>query len=87
MKKTSLTISHNVLFLYDSQLTDFKYMEDINNILFSGEVPNLFAIDERIEIIENMRNLEKQLDKSLHTDGSGPGLRKSQLQVAELNGF
>jgi dynein heavy chain len=48
-------------------------MEDINNILYSGEVPNLFAIDEKLEIIENMRNLEKQLDKSQQTDGSGPG--------------
>ena len=55
-------------FLYD------RYNEDINNILYSGEVPNLFPIDEKQEIIENMRTLEKQLDKSQHTDGSGPAL-------------
>ena len=54
-------------------MTDLKFMEDINNILYSGEVPNIFAIDEKQEIIENMRQLEKELDKSQHTDGSGPG--------------
>ena len=55
------------------QMTDLRFMEDINNILYSGEVPNIFAIDEKQEIIENMRMLEKELDKSQHTDGSGPG--------------
>jgi hypothetical protein len=34
----------------------------------------MFATDERQEIIENMRALEKQLDKSQQTDGSGPAL-------------
>jgi len=38
------------------------------------QVPLMFAIDERQEIIENMRSLEKQLDKSQQTDGSGPAL-------------
>lgn len=55
-------------------MTDLRFMEDVNNILYSGEVPNIFLVDEKIEIIENMRNLEKQLDKSQQTDGSGPGI-------------
>lgn len=55
------------------QMTDMRFMEDINNILYSGEVPNIFTVDEKLEIIENMRNLEKQLDKSQQTDGSGTG--------------
>ena len=54
-------------------MTDMRFMEDINNILYSGEVPNIFTIDEKQEVIENMRQLEKELDKSQHTDGSGPG--------------
>ena len=60
-------------------------MEDINNILYSGEVPNIFTIDEKHEIIENMRNLEKQLDKSRHTDGSGTELFKLFVQRAKEN--
>ncbi len=74
LKKTAQTLSHHVLFLYDSQLSDDKFCEDINNLLLSGEVPNLYSVDERQEIVELMRSLEKQLDKSQHTDGSGPAL-------------
>ena len=54
-------------------------------MIFSGEVPNIFTTDERQEIIENMRNLEKQLDKSKHTDGSGPELFKLFIQRAKEN--
>ena len=38
LKKTSQTTSHNVLFLYDSQMNDEKFVEDINCILYCGEV-------------------------------------------------
>ena len=55
------------------------------SLTFSGEVPNIFTTDERQEIIENMRNLEKQLDKSKHTDGSGPELFKLFIQRAKEN--
>lgn len=40
-------------------------VEDINNLLNSGEVPNLFMVDERIEICEKMRALDKQRDKTV----------------------
>ena len=60
-------------------------MEDINNILYSGEVPNLFPFDEKQEIIENMRNLEKQLEKSQQTDGTGPELFKLFVKRAKEN--
>lgn len=59
---------------YCFQMTDDHYVEDINNMLYSGEIPNLYSHEERIDIVENMRTLEKQLDKSVHTDGSGPAL-------------
>ena len=36
----------------------------------SGEVPNLFAADERAEICEKMRQLDRMRDKSKQTDGS-----------------
>ena len=38
LKKTSLTTNHNVLFLYDSQMSDERFVEDINCILYCGEV-------------------------------------------------
>lgn len=45
-------------------------MEDINNLLNSGEVPNMFPNDEKAEICEKMRGIDRQKDRSLQTDGS-----------------
>lgn len=39
-------------------------IEDINNLLNSGEIPNLFANDEKIEICDKIRILDKQRDKT-----------------------
>ena len=64
-----MEITPGVLFLYDNQLRDPRYLEDINNILNLGEVPNIFTTDEKNEVVESMKNLEAQLDKSLHTEG------------------
>lgn len=35
-----------VLLMSDSQIVHESFLEDINNILNSGEVPNLFEADE-----------------------------------------
>jgi dynein heavy chain len=35
-----------VFLLSDTQIIDERFLEDINNILNSGEVPNLFETDE-----------------------------------------
>jgi hypothetical protein len=32
-----------------SQIADESFLEDINNILNSGEVPNMFPSDERMQ--------------------------------------
>ena len=45
-------------------------MEDINNLLNSGEVPNLFSNEEKIEVVEKMAQIDKQRDKAVQTDGS-----------------
>jgi len=42
-----------------------EMVEDINNLLNSGEVPNLFAVDEKIELCDKIRLIDKQRDKSL----------------------
>jgi dynein heavy chain len=74
LRKFSLELSHCVLFLYGSQLKDPSCYEDINNILNLGEVPCIFNFEEKNEIIENMKALEPQLDKSLHTEGGAQEL-------------
>lgn len=36
----------------DTQIINESFVEDINNMLNSGEVPNIFANDERVVICE-----------------------------------
>ncbi|KAJ3371981.1 Dynein heavy chain 7, axonemal [Kappamyces sp. JEL0680] len=44
------------VFLFsDSQIQQESFLEDINNILNAGEVPNLFANDEKAEMFELIR--------------------------------
>ena len=74
LKKFTLELNPGVLFLYSNQLRDPRCFEDINNILNLGEVPNIFNPDEKNEVIENMKSLESQLDKSLHTEGGAQEL-------------
>ena len=42
----------------------------MNNLLNAGEVPNLFPLDEKQEICEKMRQIDRQRDKSKQTDGT-----------------
>jgi dynein heavy chain len=44
-----------VFLIADTQIKDEKFLEDVDGLLNAGEVPNLFAIDEKQEIIEAMR--------------------------------
>jgi len=43
----------------DSQIKDESFMEDISMILNTGDVPNLYAADEKAEIIEKMQNVAR----------------------------
>lgn len=48
-----------VLLLSDSQIVNEIFLEDINNILNSGEVPNLFEADEVEKILNAVRGSAK----------------------------
>ncbi len=41
-----------VFLLIDSQIKSERFLEDIDSLLNTGEVPNLFAADEHGEIME-----------------------------------
>ena len=50
------------VFLFsDTQIKNESFVEDINNILNSGEVPNLFPNDEKMQIVEAARPFAKQI--------------------------
>uniref|UniRef100_A0A8C3EWU4 Dynein axonemal heavy chain 3 n=1 Tax=Corvus moneduloides TaxID=1196302 RepID=A0A8C3EWU4_CORMO len=49
--------NNNVSFLFcDNQIKDESFVEDINMLLNTGDVPNIFAADEKAEIVEKMRS-------------------------------
>ena len=49
------------MFLFaDSQIKDESFMEDISMILNTGDVPNLYAADEKAEIIEKMQGMARK---------------------------
>lgn len=44
-----------VFLITDTQIKEESFLEDIDNLLNTGEVPNLFATDEKAEIMEVRR--------------------------------
>lgn len=53
------------VFLFtDTQIKKEGFLEDINNILNTGEVPNLFPSDEKAEVCEMVRNAARSDNKA-----------------------
>ncbi|CAF3634232.1 unnamed protein product [Rotaria socialis] len=52
MKMSGAQNKPTVFLLTDSQIKDERFLEDIDSLLNTGEVPNLFPADERGEIME-----------------------------------
>nr|XP_055071765.1 dynein axonemal heavy chain 7 [Misgurnus anguillicaudatus] len=70
MQKSTSGESHGVFLFTDTQIKMESFLEDVSNLLNTGEVPNLFAVDEKQEICERMRVLDRQRERSKQTDGS-----------------
>lgn len=49
------------MFLFaDTQVADEAFIEDINTVLNSADVPNLYAPDEKAEILEKMQTASRE---------------------------
>ncbi|KAI1899406.1 hypothetical protein AGOR_G00061450 [Albula goreensis] len=70
MRKSTEGEAHGVFLFTDTQIKLESFLEDVSNLLNTGEVPNLFAVDEKAEICERMRVLDRQRDRDKQTDGS-----------------
>jgi dynein heavy chain len=58
-----------VVFLFnDTQLKEESFLEDINNMLSSGEIPNLFPKEEIMAVYDGVRPLAKKLGISETAD-------------------
>lgn len=55
LKETGGRNAPAVFLLTESQIKEESFLTDIDSLLSSGEVPNLFAIDEQQELIEMVR--------------------------------
>ncbi|GAB6023461.1 Dynein heavy chain 7, axonemal [Chamberlinius hualienensis] len=58
--KTASDEKQHIFLLADTQIKDDTFLDDINNLLNSGEVPNLFNNEEKQEISEKIREIDRQ---------------------------
>jgi len=61
IKPAGLSGSKISLIINDNQITNEIFLEDINSLLNSGEIPNLWESDEKDEILREMRDVTKKL--------------------------
>lgn len=81
LRSVSSSDLHAVFLFTDVQIKEESFLEDVNNLLNSGEVPNLFTGEEKSEIVEKIRQIDRQRDKSVQTDGSTPALFNFFVQI------
>jgi hypothetical protein len=71
------------VFLFtDTQVKDEAMVEDLNNILNAGEVPNLFPGDEISQICESMQAAAKEIGSA---DFTTPGLMRLFVNFCRQN--
>ena len=59
LKKAGGQGEPTIFLLTDSHIKDKSFLEDINTLLNTGEVPNLFAHEDKVELIEMVRGAAK----------------------------
>jgi dynein heavy chain len=45
----------SIFIISDNEIKEESFLEDVNMILNTADIPNLFAADEKAEIIEKMQ--------------------------------
>jgi dynein heavy chain, axonemal len=63
MRQTGTKGNPTTFLFTDTQIKEEGFLEDINNILNTGEVPNIFPVDEKVDIQEAMRGPAKEEDR------------------------
>jgi len=59
LRKSAESETHSCFLFTDTQIKEESFLEDINNLLNAGEVPNIFPQDEKQEIQDAMRKIDK----------------------------
>lgn len=55
LKQAGGKFVNTVFLLTDSQIKDESFIEDVNNLLNTGEIPNIYPPDEKAEVMELVR--------------------------------
>ncbi|KAK7101384.1 hypothetical protein V1264_019771 [Littorina saxatilis] len=64
LKATGAQGKTTVFLITDMQIKEEAFLEDMDNLLNTGEVPNLFATDEKAEIMEAVRPVAQAGDRN-----------------------
>ncbi|CAF4262296.1 unnamed protein product [Rotaria socialis] len=64
-RKSGIEGKSTVFLFNDSQIKDESFIEDINMMLNTADIPNLFPGDERAEICEKMQGVARQLNRKV----------------------
>ncbi|KAK3267509.1 hypothetical protein CYMTET_23939 [Cymbomonas tetramitiformis] len=67
LRKSGAQGNPTVFLFSDTQIKDEAFVEDINNVLNAGEVPNMFPNDEKMQVIETVRPIAAKLGLQLET--------------------
>ena len=70
MKTAGMKGEPYVFLFSDTQIKEISYLEDIGNMLNSGDVPNIFPLEDKVEIVERMRKVDKTRPRHKKTDGT-----------------
>ncbi|OHT02341.1 Dynein heavy chain family protein [Tritrichomonas foetus] len=62
MKKAGFEETPTVFLISDAQIVKESFLEDINNLLNSGDVPNIFPPEDIEEIVDKMRPIAQAKD-------------------------
>ncbi|KAM9752840.1 dynein axonemal heavy chain 12 [Menidia menidia] len=65
LKNAGVKGQKTVFLITDAQIKDEAFLEDVDSVLNTGEVPNLFAVDEKQEIMETIRPVAQAGNKNL----------------------
>ena len=66
--KTGVENKATVFLFSDTQIKEESFLEDINNILSSGQVPNLYGKDDKVQVLDELRPVAKK-EGILDNDG------------------
>lgn len=77
--KAGVDGKQTVFLFSDNQIKEESFVEDINMILNTGDVPNIFPADEKADVIEKMQTVarvevrkNKAVNKSFNINAKEP---------------